>query len=186
MPTENELLLLIKKSDERAFELIFRLYYHPLKLFADNIFKDPEQSEDIVQEVFVQFWENRKSIKVTALKSYLFTIVKNKALNQLRHLQVKQKHIFEIQHTSDKFEEIDEESNEQKLELIASIEKLPTQCKNVFIMSRMHGLKHKEIAEELGISVKTVKNQIGKALKLLREDLGGISIALIISIIKLF
>jgi len=183
---ENELLLLLKKSDEKAFELIFRLYFQPLKLFADKILKDTELAEDIVQEVFVQFWENRHSIKQIALKSYLYTAVKNKALNQLRHLQVKQKHSTEIQHTSDKFEEIDDENNNLKLKLLACIEKLPTQCKKVFIMNRMHGLKQKEIAEELDISVKTAKNHVGKALKLIREDLGSISTALIISIIKLF
>ena len=186
MSTENELLQQIKESDKKAFELLFRLYYQPLKKFAAKLLNNTEQAEDLVQEVFVQFWESRNSIKQTALKSYFYTIVKNKALNQLRHLKVQQKHIAEILHTSDEFIETEENNEEVKLKLLMSIEKLPTQCKKVFIMSRMDGLKQKEIAEELNISVKTVKNQIGKALKVLREELKVFYTLLIISILKLF
>ncbi len=186
MSTEKELLQLIKNSDKKAFELIFRLYYQPLKQFASKILNDTELAEDIVQEVFVQFWETRTNMSIVSLKSYLYTIVKNKCLNQLRHLKVRKIHHEEIIYTTEKFFDNDEKDSSLKIKLLTSIDKLPAQCKKIFIMSRMHRLKHKEIAEELGISVKTVKNQVGKALKLLREDLTGINTALIISIIKLF
>lgn len=183
---ENELILKLKQSDENAYEVIFRLYYHPLKLFASNILSDIELAEDIVQEVFVQLWETRQSIKDISLKSYLYKIVRNKSLNQIRHLQVRQKHEDEILHTTNEFVEEGPQNDELKAKILTSIGKLPEQCKKIFIMSRINNMKHKEIAEELNISVKTVKNQVGKALKVLREELKGVDIALIITLMKFF
>lgn len=186
MQTENDLLQLLKRSDKKAYETIFRLFYQPLKLFANKLLKDDLAADDIVQEVFVQLWEKRKSFKDIALKPYLYTSVKNRVLNQIRHLQVKQKHIDETKHTSEEFFETKEDDSELKLKIFSSIEKLPEQCKKIFIMNRVHGLKHKEIAEELNISVKTVTNQIGKALKILREELKGAEILILIGLLKLF
>ncbi len=186
MPAENNLLEQIKKSDQKAFEIIFRLYYQPLSKFAQRIIDDEEVSADIVQEVFIQFWEQRQSISNTNIKSYLYTVVKNKALNHIRHLQVKLKHTNEVLHSIDEAYEYETGNEELNLKIVSSIDKLPEQCKKIFIMSRMHGLKQNEIAEELNISIKTVKNQIGKALKILRAELKGLSITIIISILNLF
>ncbi len=185
MSTEKDLFLLVKNSDEKAFEILFRLYYQPLKSYATNIIEDNELAEGIVQEVFINLWENRNKLENTAPKAYLYQLVKNRALNKIRHQKVKNKYTEEILHTENEW--IDEELDHEDLvaKIYMSIDKLPAQCKKVFIMSRMHGLKHKEIAEDLNISIKTVKNQVGKALKILRKDLNGINITLIISLLKI-
>ncbi len=186
MPVGDKLLEQIKKSDQKAFEIIFRLYYQPLTKFAGGMLNDEEVAADIVQEVFVQFWEQRQSITNANIKSYLYTIVKNKTLNHIRHLQVKLKHTNEVLHSIDEAFEHETDNEDLNIKIVSSVEKLPEQCKKIFIMSRMHGLKQNEIAEELNLSVKTVKNQIGKALKILREELKGLSITIIISILNLF
>jgi len=183
---ENELFRQIRNSEEKAFELIFRLYYKPLKQYAQNLLLNEHLCEDIVHEVFINIWQNRKELKITSPRNYLYTMVKNKALNQLRHDIVKQKYIEEVNNTSSDFI-LDEDSNCYEIsKILETIYSLPEQCKKIFIMSRMHGLKHAEIAEDLNISVKTVKNQIGKALKRLREEFKGVSMGLIIIVLQFF
>lgn len=181
MNTEKDLFSSLKESDNDAFEFIFRLYYQPLKAFANTIVNDLYLAEDLVQDVFIHLWNNRTTVEVSSPKAYLYNMVKNKALNSIRHNKVKQRHADEILNTTVEFISDELENNEVQIDILKAINKLPEHCKKIFIMSRMHSLKHKEIAEELNISIKTVKNQIGKALKILREDLKATFIMLIIS-----
>ncbi len=184
MSNEKELFLLIKNSDHKAFEILFRLYYVPLKKFAKHILEDDDSAEDIVQEVFIRLWENRKSLENSAPGSYLYRIVKNKALNLIRHNTVKLRHVEEVLKASDNFYESEFEQSDIQTMISQSIDKLPEQCKRIFKKSRMEGLKHQEIADELNISVKTVKNQIGKALKILRDDLKDVNTILLILVLQ--
>ncbi len=184
--TEKNLFELIKASDEKAFEILFRMYYEPLVSFCIKYVNDRDLANGLIQEVFVNIWENRKNLRPQQPSPYLYRAAKNKCLNYIRHLNVKHEHHKEFE-LEESFEEIITDETNDKLVLIYnSIDKLPHQCKRIFIMSRMHGLKHKEIAEELGIAIKTVKNQIGKALKHLKTDLSHLDILLVISILKLF
>ncbi|MCK4662056.1 MAG: RNA polymerase sigma-70 factor [Bacteroidales bacterium] len=163
----------IKNGDVKAFDYIFDSYYTGLCVFANKYVEDIDVAEDIVQELFIKIWEKREKLNINnSLKSYLFQSVNNSCLNHLKHLKIRdnyKKHIschetYELHHDT----LIEEELN---LRIYNSIESLPKKCKIIFKLSRFDGLKHKEIAEKLKISIKTVKVQIGKALKTLRYDL---------------
>lgn len=163
----------IKNGDEKAFGHIFDTYYAGLCVFANKYIGDIDAAEDIVQELFIKIWRKREQLNINvSLESYLFQSVNNSCLNQLKHLKIRdnyKKHISyyetdELHHDT----LVEEELN---LRIYNSIESLPKKCKIIFKLSRFEGLKHKEIAEKRKISIKTVKVQIGKALKVLRHDL---------------
>lgn len=139
--------------------------------------------EDIVQEIFVKLWEKREQLSIdTSLKSYLFQSAHNSCLNFLKHLEVEKKYSIDINHfASTKIDHDTLVEEELNLRLYSSIESLPEKCRLVFKLSRFEGLKQQEIANKLGISVKTVKNHIGKALKIIRKDLGDLLLLIIIS-----
>lgn len=185
MKTEKDLFELITRSNEEAFEILFRLYFEPLVRFCDAYLKDKDLSKGITQQVFIAIWENRKKLPVQSPGPYLYKSVKNKCLNHIRHLEARKNFEEFEKHNETSYELEFEEPKDQMIQIQISIDKLSPECKRIFIMSRMHGLSHKEIAEELGIAVKTVKNQIGKALKQLRNELSHLNIALIICALQL-
>ncbi len=137
--------------------------------------KDLDAAEEIVQDLFVKFWENRATIKISSsVRSYLFTSVRNSCLNFIKHLKIEEsyKQYNEIERESGSIT-VDEEFEGSELEkqIRKAIDQLPPERKKVFIMSRFEGLKYREIAEKSGISIKTVENQMGKAIKFLRQEL---------------
>ena len=155
---------------------------------ANKYLQDIEAAEDIVQAFFVKFWENRAEVKVkSSQRSYLFTSIKNACLNQLKHINVRedykdfnQREMDDSQYTvSDEYE-----ASELDVKIRKSIEELPEARRKIFIMSRYEGLKYKEIAEKLQISIKTVENQMGSAIKHLKVDLAEylLFVALLFSI----
>lgn len=134
-----------------------------------------DQSEEVVQEVFLNYWDKRTTLAVTgSLKAYLYRSVRNACLNQLKHQKVRNSYVL-IQTGILKEEESRVSDNVVQMELQqkidTSIEELPSERKKIFKLSREEGLKYKEIADQLGLSVKTVEAQMGKALKYLRENL---------------
>ncbi len=160
----------IKKSDEKAFETLFRTYYPFLCQYATQLLREPSEAEEIVQELFVRLWERRKEINIeTSVKNYLFRAVKNSCLNYLRHAKIKSNYI-----PSEENFYVDEEYDFQA-ELIKKIEEsiasLPDKRREIFRLSRQEGLKYKEIAAKLNVSVKTVETQMGIAIKSLRQKL---------------
>lgn len=170
---ENQLLRQFQKDDETAFEKIFRFYYQPLCVFASRILQDEEEAEELVQDFFVKFWEKRTQIQIeTSLKSYLFRSTKNLCLNRLKHEQIKIQHAKKVIADSeekdfdDQFIEVDLQKDIEN-----SIAELPEKRREIFRLSREEGLKYREIAERLHISVKTVEAQMGLAIKTLREKL---------------
>lgn len=178
----------IKLGDEQAFELLFRKYYIRLCAFSNKFLNEPEDAKEIVQEVFVKIWEGRDEIDPEdSLKSYLFKIAQNLSINKLRRIKVESKYVevFKIVYL-----ECHEYSSHDTLlakeleENIAnSISNLPTECRKVFELSRVEGLKYREIAEVLNISVKTVETQMTKALKYLRIELSEYLTLLLILLI---
>ncbi len=173
--SEQEIVGAIRVGDERIFEEIFRKYYQSLSNYANSILKEMDESEEIVQNLFLGIWEKRADLEITvSLKSYLYRAVHNHCLNRIKHLKVRE----EYQQYATNFYDVSHESvsntvmkNELEQKIESAIEKLPEQCRIVFSMSRFEELKYHEIAEKLAISPKTVENHIGKALKLLRIEL---------------
>jgi len=172
---EFELFVQIQAGDKVAFDSLFRTYYQYLCNYAFQILKEIEASEEVVQEVFVNVWEKRDSLDIhTSPKSYLFRSVHNRCLNQIKHIDVREKyktHNERILKHAETESSIDAEKNELAVLIQKSVDELPTERKRIFQLSRNKGLKNKEIAEQLGISIKTVENQMGKALKYLRLQL---------------
>lgn len=134
--------------------------------------KDRDATEEAVQQVFYIVWERRESINITtSFKAYLYQAVRNHCLNALKHEQVKASAHGELLREDEPEEENNLESIELRERIDQAISELPTERQKIFRMSRFEELKYKEIAEKLQISVKTVENQMGKALKHLRESL---------------
>lgn len=168
--SDNELLQLIKEGDKIGLELLFKKYYTALCRFSQLILKDEITSEDVVQEFFIKFWEQRNTLQVQQVKSYLYRSVKNASLNLLDTSSRTQL----LSDTQD-FNSHDSYNSDTSIvvgELKESIDiavnSLPPQCKLIFKLSRQEEMSYKEIAEHLDISVKTVENQMGKALQILR------------------
>ncbi|MGF7138359.1 RNA polymerase sigma-70 factor [Roseimarinus sediminis] len=172
MNNENQLFHDIKKGKRKSFELLFKSYYAPLCVFARRYIDDPDECEELVQSFFLKLWENRKTINITgSLPSYLFSSVRNRCLNFLQHQKVKRNYRDELLHVQneDEFNDFPEIDLMQKIE--KAIESLPPKRREIFILSRQHGLKYREIANQLNLSVKTVEVQMGHALKHLRSEL---------------
>jgi RNA polymerase sigma-70 factor (ECF subfamily) len=161
---------------EELFEQVFRSRFKSLHTYACTIIRDPVMAEETVQNVFVKLWEKKEEIEIREnIDSYLYRAVHNESLNYLKHLKVRSAYQSNIMHRApppdpDKLpERITLGELERRLE--KAILELPEQCRIIFRLSRSEELKYKEIADKLGLSVKTVENQMGKALKLLRMKL---------------
>lgn len=173
--TEGQLIERIRKGDEAAFESVFRSNYANLCGFGNHFLKDQALAEDLVQGMFVNLWERREGFAVQGdIGKYLLAATKNACLNHIKHLKIRAKHQDHVKSQPANFADNPEEELE-KAELRSRIDqaigKLPDRCAEIFKMSRFEGLKYQEIANKLGLSVKTVEAQMGKALKLLRADL---------------
>lgn len=165
----------IRNGDEKAFELVFKSHYGSLCNFAKSFLGDMDDAEEVVQQVFYQLWTKREGIDITStLKSYLFKAVHNSSLNKIKQGKVRQLYSDHVKATaSEEVHSTTQLLQGKELEVIINnaIDELPEQCGAVFRMSRFGNMKYQEIADELGISVKTVENHMGKALKLMREKL---------------
>ncbi|MBN2485394.1 MAG: RNA polymerase sigma-70 factor [Bacteroidales bacterium] len=171
--TDNLLFSKISKGDKNAFDVLFRKYYTQLVRFSMGYLHDGPASEEIVQDVFVRIWENAPRIEIeTSVLAYLYRSVRNQALNQIKHGHVKQKfgqqQMANPDTTADDFEEKVNVAFFRKL-LALAVGSLPEKCREIFEMSKFEGLTYDEIAEYLQVSVKTVENQMGIALRKLRE-----------------
>lgn len=171
---ENELLKLIKEGSYPAFTEIYDRHWNTLFGSAYNILRDREACLDILQDIFVWFWENREVWELDTCKGYLLTAVKFKTANYVRNsrkqgLIIHQLSSAELENAKDEPYEV-----RQLEELIKSIaDRLPDRCREIFQMSRYDFLSNKEIAAKLQISEKTVENQITIALKRLRQKLSA-------------
>lgn len=173
--SEKQVLETIQSGNESAFEMIFRSYYQPLCRYAYSFLEDKEEAEEIVQSAFITIWEKRKGLDIqTSLKSYLYRMVRNACLNVIKHEKIKQQHVaHELAVTESSYESVTQKvyATELELKISEAMKALPEQCRLVFQLSRFEELKYQEIADQLQISVKTVENHMGKALKIMREQL---------------
>ncbi len=175
---DNQLYLKFSAGDERAFQTLFRKYYPAMCNFARQFLNDGELAEETVQDLFVKIWEKRENLNIqTSVKHYFFRSVRNHCLNQLQHDKIKKQYSDRMLETS--HQEINPDDFYLEVDLVQRIEKsissMPPKRQEIFRLSREQGLKYKEIAETLNISVKTVEAQMGLALKYLREELKDFS-----------
>ena len=161
----------IKMNDNGAYEKLFRAYYRSMTSYAFRYLGNLPDSESIVQDVFLRLWQNRREISITSsLQNYLFKSVKNQCVNFLEHERIKTKYQnIVIQNEADRsaYSEFFPEPDLMK-RIESAIEALPPKRQEIFRMAREQGLKYREIADQLGLSVKTVETQMTLALKQLR------------------
>ena len=165
----------LSKDKELSLEVLFNYYYPRLYEFSKSFLKLEQGIDDILQEVFIRIWQNRKKIKDPAtFNSYIFTITRNLLLNELRSRLNQNKLKEEIRKlaTAQEYITYDQtQYKELKNKLEQVIEELPDRQKEVFILSRTEGLSHKEIASKLQITTKTVEYHISLAIKSLEVHL---------------
>lgn len=171
----------IRGGDTKAFEYAFRKFAPRLEAFARKYTTDTNEAEDIVQDVFLKLWERRELLDNISLTSFLFMMVKNSCLNYLKHRQVAESVEQRVPdtETAERLYAIDFVPDPSSLlmqkELSDSIdqimEELPPKCKEVFVLSRLRGLKNREIATRMEITEKVVEKHITRALKRFREGL---------------
>ena len=161
-----------RRMDNHAFEKLFKAYFAPLMAFSRRILADEDDAREVVHQVFINLWEKRDEIDLsTSLKSYLFTSVNNRSLNVIRdRKKYSSEEVPEIAGEWDVSAQIETMELEEKIREV--IRSLPDKCREVFELNRFEGLRYSEIATQLDISVKTVENQVSKALRILREQLG--------------
>lgn len=171
----NELAEALQRGDEVVFEKIFKDYYERLCNYANTFINNMDEAEEMVQGTFLTLWEKRETIGIhTSVKSYLYQAVHNNSLNLLKHYQVRQAHSEHIKYHVDPGADYSTQKvlgDELEQEINTAVESLPAQCQTVFKLSRFENLTYAEIADQLNISVKTVENHMGKALKVMRERL---------------
>lgn len=172
---EQTLLNKLKKGDQAIFSFIFETHYKYLVAVANNYVNEIEAAEEIVQEVFVNLWESRKSLNITgSVKNYLIKSVKNKCIDKIRHLNVIKKHHKVILNSLDILDYTPEQiflGEEIKEKLEKYLEQLSPDVSQTFMMSRFQKMKYQEIATKLNVSVRTVEDRVSKALKHLRKSL---------------
>lgn len=157
------------------FEQAFKEYYERLCNYANTIIDDMDESEEIVQSTFLNIWEKKEAFEIhTSVKAYLYQAVHNQCLNEIKHNKIRQAHKEYYLYVADS--SIGSASdmvigNELELKIEEAISELPPQCQTVFRMSRFENRTYAEIAKQLDISVKTIENHMGKALRILREKL---------------
>lgn len=171
---ESELVLGLTKSDHSSFQLLFDYYSEALFMFALSYLKSRDTAEDLVQEVFLKIWNNRKSLRTdTCFRSYLFTIALNSIYKYLKKLAK----LNEVKHDllldfSDSETVLNDHPDYQALvdKLNELVARMPERRRQVFIKKKFEGMSLKEIAEELDITPKTVEFHITEAMKFLKQE----------------
>lgn len=183
---EDEILLLhqLSKDDQTAFNHLFETYYQDLLFFAGNFIPSRNICEDIVQSIFAKLWTERKSLSIEkSIKSYLLKTVRNHCLDYIRHLNIKQEYENYMTENHGALESYNTENyllySDLHQHLQAALAKLPPEKRDVLILSRLEGIKYKEIAARLKISERTVEVRISDALKELRLLLKDFLVTLI-------
>ena len=172
---EKLLLANIRNNDKGAFTIVFTQYYKDLVTFSFGFVRNINTAEEIVQEVFIKLWENRASLIIDrSLKSYLLKSVQNRSLNWLQHLRVQSQfdsYTKDHQVLSDNETENYILHSELEFNLHKVLNKIPEEFAQAFRMNRFDNLSYLEIAQKLGVSIRTIEVRISKALSFLRDEL---------------
>nr|WP_121273639.1 RNA polymerase sigma-70 factor [Pedobacter schmidteae] len=173
--TDQELTALLKLGDREAFNQIYHRYAEYLYQYALNILRDQDECTDAVQDIFVWLWENKKKINVTVLKGYLIAAVKYKLTRLIQGSKRRAEILASNPLKEESFVDDSLEIKELKNAIQEFVINLPERARQIFEMSRNEYLSNKEIAIRLGISEKTVENQMTIVLKKLKSGLGKMS-----------
>ncbi|WP_194767049.1 RNA polymerase sigma-70 factor [Tamlana sp. I1] len=173
--TDSKILKRLKKGDKGALTELYNSYWKSLYISAYNLLKDKEICEEIIQDVFIDFWNHREKLQIKiSINSYLYACVRYKVFSVFRKKKVTNVELLED--LNQRFQYATPETKLMHEELVnqvnSIVETLPKKCREVYKLSRNEQLSHKEIAEKLDISTKTVENHITYALKVLRSGLG--------------
>ncbi|PZR20577.1 MAG: RNA polymerase sigma-70 factor [Flavobacterium psychrophilum] len=172
--SDDELLRLVSKGNERAFGVIFDRYWKRLFNYAYKIYREEEICEDIIQEIFISLWNNSQKAVVLNLEAYLLKAVKYKIANHIRSLKFTKDHLDIIEGISIPQKSVNDlEYKEFETGIMQKIESLSPKCREVFILSRIEYLSNSEIATKLNLSIHTVEKHISNALKELRSGLSN-------------
>ena len=180
---EADLIVSLREGDMKAFSELFDRYAKRLYHFALGYLKSVEESEEIVQEVFLKIWNNREEISLLkSFEAYLFTIAKNGILNTIRKSKSEHAYLNYAKLHPGKNILLDEELDFKELEIAykQSIDKLSPKRKEIYILSREQSFSNAEIAEKMNISVKTVENQMTSAISEIRKNLRSLGFSGII------
>lgn len=185
MQDELTLFRKMQKGDWKAFSFFFERYAEQLFHYVLGFVKCKEEAEDIVQETFIYLWTNRERIEYTgSVYAYLFRAVKNSCVDYKLHEKVEERYRQEVQMTEKEDEEsVEENADDLYANIQLIMETLPQKCREIFIMGCVESMTYKEIAEQLNISVNTVKTQMKVAYKKIREELGDKKMLLLLSML---
>ena len=164
----------LNKDRAFEFEIVFKKHFKSLHAYACTIVRDEVMAEEMVQNVFCRLWEKTDQIEIReSVSGYLYRSVYHESLNYLKHLKVRDAYqsyaIHTMENTNNTSHNLELRELEERLEI--ALKELPEKCRTIFQMSRFEELKYQEIADRLEMPVKTVENQMGKALRLLRVKL---------------
>lgn len=169
----SDILIRLKKRDQDAFRYLYEHYFTKMVLFAESYLYDEEEARDLVQDLFFYIWDHAHSLPaVLSLKAYLFTSLRNRCLNVLRDRKIKDAHnnkLFEAQLFSGVEDVVIDEEVQRRLQ--EALDSLPDKCREIILLKVVEGKKNKEIAEQLNIAETTVKTQVQRAYRMLRERL---------------
>jgi RNA polymerase sigma-70 factor, ECF subfamily len=173
---DRTLLAGLRAGDQSAFDIIFRTHYARLVGFTQSILRERALAEEVVQDLMLELWRRRESVELQeSIRTYLFQGARNRALNHIRHARVEERAEPYMREDEAVDPRADADVVEGEIEdaVRAAVGGLPARCREVFELSRVHGLRYSEIAATMGISVKTVETQMGKALQILRGKLAA-------------
>jgi RNA polymerase sigma-70 factor (ECF subfamily) len=164
----------LNKDREEEFEVVFKKHFKSLHAYACTILRDDVMAEEMVQNVFCRLWEKSDQIEIReSVSGYLYRSVYHESLNYLKHLKVRDAYqtyaVGQMENTNNTSHNLELKELENRLEI--ALKELPEKCRTIFQMSRFEELKYQEIADRLELPLKTVENQMGKALRLLRVKL---------------
>ena len=173
MEEADKILVLLKQGDKRGLEMLFRRFYRPLVVYALKFLPQQEEAEDVVQEVFIKFWERKRFDMIdNYLRSYLYQSVRNRCLNVLEsRAGIIMKPVDSILEFSDTEMPDETEWNSRIDEIYREVDKLPDRTREIFTAIVLNGKRYKEVADDLDISVNTVKTSLSRALTALRSNL---------------
>ena len=176
--TDDELVTLLKKGDERAFAEIYKRFAAKLAGFSGAKLYSLDDARDILHDIFVKLWEGREQLRITSnLQSYLFAVIRHRIVDKIRKNITREDYASAVQSFAATYSEDSEkqlEAKELRQTIEHSLNQLSPRIKEIYKLSREEGMSNREIAEKLSLSEQTVKNQLSAALKHLRKTLGSI------------